>query len=142
MRLIITTPTEIAVNIDNVHHVRAEDSTGSFGVLPGHADFLTALTISVLNWRDDAGSEHCAAVRGGVLRVRGGKSVQVATREAVVGNDLQHLREVVLKQMARNAESEQAARLGAFGLQEAAVQKIYRYLRPSERPASLLGHKS
>ena len=142
MKLVITTPTEIVVNIDDVRHVRAEDSTGAFGIQPGHADFLTALTISVLAWRGAAGSEHYAAVRGGVLRVRAGKSVEVATREAVVGDNLRNLRETVLKQMTKNAETEQAARLGALGLQQAAIQKIYRYLRPGEQLRDLPVRKS
>jgi F-type H+-transporting ATPase subunit epsilon len=141
MKLVITTPTAIVVNADNVRHVRAEDSTGAFGIQPGHADFLTALAISLLIWRDRAGVEHYAAVRGGVLRVREGKSVEIATREAVVGDSLRNLREVVLAQMAKNAETEQAARLGALGLQQAAIQQLYRYLRPGEQPRDPLVRK-
>jgi len=133
MRLVVTTPAAIVVSADNVLYVRAEDSTGAFGIQPGHADFLTALAVSVLIWRDAAGVEHYAAVRGGVLRVRGGSIVEVATREAVLGEDLGQLRDVVLAEMSRNAETERAARLGALGLQQAVIQQIYRYLRPAER---------
>ena len=68
-----------------------------------------------------------------MLRVRGGSVVEVATREAVLGEDLGQLRDVVLAEMSRNAESERAARLGALGLQQAVIQQIYRYLRPAER---------
>jgi F-type H+-transporting ATPase subunit epsilon len=132
MRLVVTTPAAIAVNAENVQYVRAEDSTGAFGIQPGHADFLTALAISVLIWRDAAGAEHYTAVRGGMLRVRGGHTVEVATREALVGEDLRQLREVVLAQMNQQAESERAARVGALGLQQAVIQQIYRYLRPRE----------
>lgn len=132
MKLVITTPIEIPVNANAVRYVRAEDSTGAFGILPGHADFLTALAICVLIWRDEAGAEHYAAVRGGVLRVRDGHSVEVATREAIVGHDLGELREVVLARMIKNAETEKAARVGALGLQQAAIGRIYRYLRPGE----------
>lgn len=132
MRLVITTPAAIVVNVDGVRYIRAEDSTGAFGIQPGHADFLTALALSVLIWRDAAGAEHYAAVRGGALRVRDGQSAEVATREAVIGEDLKNLREVVLTRMASNAEMEKAARVGALGLQQAAIQQIYRYLRPGE----------
>jgi F-type H+-transporting ATPase subunit epsilon len=132
MRLIVTTPTAIPVDADNVRYVRAEDSTGAFGIQPGHADFLTALAISVLIWRDPTAGEHYAAVRGGVLRVRDGRVVEVATREAVVGEDLADLREVVLARMRQHAESERAVRMGALGLQQAVIQQIYRYLRPAE----------
>ena len=133
MRLVVTTPAAILVSADNVNYVRAEDSTGSFGIQPGHADFLTALAISVLIWRDTGGLEHYAAVRGGVLRVRDGDVVEVATREAVVGANLADLREVVLLQMSRSAEAERAARMSALGLQQAVILQIYRYLRPTER---------
>ncbi len=141
MKFVITTPTAIVVDADNVSYVRAEDSTGAFGIQQGHADFLTALAISVLTWRDATGSEHWAAVRGGVFRVRNGNSVEVATREAVLGENLKDLREVVLLQMTKNAETEQAARLGALGLQHAAIQQLYRYLRPGEQPRDPLVRK-
>ena len=141
MKLVITTPTEITVNSDDVRYVRAEDSTGAFGIQPGHADFLTALAVCVVIWRDAAGAEHYAAVRGGVLRVREGKSVEVATREAVVGRDLGDLREVVVARMVKNANIEKAARVGALGLQRAAVERIYRYLRPGEPRRDPLARK-
>ncbi len=141
MKFVIATPTAIVLNADNVGYVRAEDSTGAFGIQSGHADFLTALAIGVLIWRDDAGLEHYAAVRGGVLRVREGKSVEVATREAIVGDNLKSLRDDVLAHMSKHAETEQAARLGALGLQQAAIQQIYRYLRPGEQPRFPLGRK-
>jgi len=142
MKLIITTPTAIAVNTDEVGYIRAEDSTGAFGILPGHADFLTALAISVLTWRDSAGREHWAAVRGGALRARGGKSVEVATREAILSDDLHNLGAVVLERMKNNAETERAARLGALNLQRAAIQQLYRYLRPGEPHQDPLVRKS
>jgi F-type H+-transporting ATPase subunit epsilon len=131
MRLVITTPTAI-VNRNDVVYIRAEDSTGAFGIQPGHADFLTALLVSVLIWRDEAGATEYAALRGGVLRVRDGTSVEVATREAVIAKDLTELRGVVLARMAADTEREKAARAGALGLQQAAIQKLYRYLRPGE----------
>lgn len=141
MKLVITTPTEIVINADNVRYVRAEDSTGAFGIQPGHADFLTALAISVLAWRDETGLERWAAVRGGAFRVRNGNSVEIATREAVLSENLRDLREVVLAQMTKNAETEQTVRLGALGLQQAAIQQLYRYLRPGEQPRDPLVRK-
>jgi F-type H+-transporting ATPase subunit epsilon len=79
MRLLVTTPTAILLDVDDVRHVRAEDRTGAFGIQPGHAEFLTVLTVSVLSYRDAAGVERYVAVHGGVLRVRGGSAVEVAT---------------------------------------------------------------
>ena len=134
MKLIVTTPTAIALDESSVRYVRAEDPSGAFGIEPGHADFLTTLSICVLRWRNSDGGEHYIAVRGGVLRVRQGKVVEIATREAVVDDDLEHLRSEVLTAMAQNVEVERSARSGVLSLEHAAIRQIYRYLRPSDQP--------
>ncbi len=134
MRLVVTTPTAIALDESSVRHVRAEDPSGAFGIESGHADFLTTLSICVVRWRNGGGAEHYVAVRGGVLRVREGEVVEIATREAVVDDDLGHLRSEVLIAMAKNVEAERSARSGALSLEHAAIRQIYRYLRPTDRP--------
>jgi len=134
MRLIVTTPTAIALDESSVRQVRAEDATGGFGIEPGHADFLTALSICVVRWRNGGGVEHYLAVRGGVLRVREGKLVEIATREAVVDDVLGHLRGEVLATMTQGIEDERSARSGVLGLEQAAIRQIYRYLRPTDQP--------
>ncbi len=106
MKLTVTTPLEIVLETDIVA-LRAEDASGGFGVLPGHADFLTVLAISVISWTDAAGRRAHVAVRGGVLSVTGGASVAVTTREAVAGDDLATLSDTVL---TRFREAEDIAR--------------------------------
>jgi F-type H+-transporting ATPase subunit epsilon len=134
MRLTVATPLAVAVQAGDVAHLRAEDETGAFGILSGHADFLTALAISVVTWRDAAGAEHHVAVRGGMLAVRGGEAISIATREAVADDDLQRLRTEVLARFHRGAEEEARARTDAQRLYLAAIRRIYRFLRP-ERSA-------
>jgi F-type H+-transporting ATPase subunit epsilon len=134
MRLVITTPTEAVLDADDVVAVRAEDASGRFGILDGHADLLTALAVSVLSWRRrDGGEGHCA-VRGGVLTVSGGERVSVATREAVVADDLDRLEHEVLARFRRNADEEATARAGSARLHLAAIKKILAYLRPGRAP--------
>ena len=53
MRLRIITPLSVVVDEDGVLALRAEDATGSFGILPRHADFLTSLAISVVSWESE-----------------------------------------------------------------------------------------
>jgi F-type H+-transporting ATPase subunit epsilon len=133
MRLLITTPTAVVLDDPDVVGVRAEDESGSFGILTGHADFLTALTVSVV-------SRHCAderrrfcAVRHGVLSVTNGNEVAIATREAILGDDLDHLEQVVLAEFRESLEAERIARTESVQLQMKAIRQIVRYLRP-ERP--------
>ena len=133
MNLTVTTPLAIITKAENVAHVRAEDDTGAFGILRGHADFLTALAISVVSWRDDRGAEHHIAVRGGMLAVSAGNMITIATREAVADDDLHRLETEVLASFQRRNEEEVAARTDAQRLYLAAIRQIYRFLRP-ERP--------
>lgn len=133
MKLIVTTPLSTVVLADAVMHVRAEDESGAFGILPGHGDFLTALSISVVRWRDARGGEHYVAVRGGVLRVDGGTQVIIATPEAVASDDLAELEREVLARFRRDIEAERSARTEIGKLHLAAIREIMRLLRPGER---------
>lgn len=140
MRLLITTPTTVIVDDSAVAAVRAEDESGSFGILAGHADFLTALTVSVVSWRRDDGVRRYCAVRRGVFSVSGGSRVAVATREAIVGDDLGHLENVVLAGFRDSIEAERMARTASLQLEMNAIRQIVRYLRP-ERPGGFGGRR-
>jgi F-type H+-transporting ATPase subunit epsilon len=135
MRLAVTTPLSIIIEANDVTHLRAEDETGAFGILPGHADFLTALSISVVSWRDEVGAEHHLAVRGGVLEVRDGETITVATREAVASDDLHQLETEVLASFRRKTEDERAARTDAQRLYLAAIRQICRFIKSERAPA-------
>jgi F-type H+-transporting ATPase subunit epsilon len=135
MRLLITTPTTVVVDETDVAFVRAEDESGSFGILAGHTDFLTALVVSVVSWRRADGAWRYCAVRRGVLSVAGGSLVEIATREAIAGDDLDHLEHAVLTGFRDSVEAERAARTASLQLQMNAIRQIVRYLRP-ERPGT------
>lgn len=135
MKLTVITPLAIVVEIEGVVHLRAEDMTGAFGILTGHADFLTALAVSVVSWRDEYGVEHHVAVRGGMLEVRGGHTIAIATSEAVRGDDLRHLETEVLTRFRRQVAEEQTARIDAQRLYLAAIRQIVRLLRGGDPAA-------
>lgn len=134
MRLLVTTPVTIVVDAGDVRHVRAEDETGAFGILPGHSDFITVLSISVITWRDDLDEEHHVAVRGGVLTVRDGDLVEVATREAVGEETLQRLGKAVLERFREEAQTEEQWRVSAARLHLAAIRQIQSYLESGRQP--------
>jgi F-type H+-transporting ATPase subunit epsilon len=138
MKLLITTPLTTIVDATGVTSIRAEDETGAFGILPGHADFLTALAVSVVSWRAGE-SEHHVALRGGVLSVRNGDEVSILTREAVGEDTLAKLGKAVIERMKRDEESEEASRLASTRMELAAMRQIERYIATGGgrlRPAS------
>ena len=123
MRLRIITPLSVIVDEDALA-VRAEDDSGSFGILPGHADFLTSLAISVLGWKQSDGSRRFCAVRRGLLSITSGKEVAVATREAIVGDDLATLESTVLERFRADIDQERSDRIESMRLQLNAIRRI------------------
>ncbi len=128
MKLVITTPISLAVDAGDVSYVRAEDETGAFGILPGHADFITTLIVSVVTWRNDDGRQHHVAVRGGVLIVREGRFVEVVTREAVGEDTLEALGAAVLERMRAEEERGESSRFASSCLEVAALRQLQNYL--------------
>jgi len=130
MRLRILTPLAVVVDDDDIAALRAEDATGSFGILPRHADFVTALTIGVVGWRHLDGRHRFCAVRGGILSVTGGKAVDIATREAVPGDSLATLDQVVLARFRAAFEEERQQHVESTRLHLNAIRQIMSRLHP------------
>jgi F-type H+-transporting ATPase subunit epsilon len=133
VRLRIITPLSVVVDEDGVEALRAEDATGSFGILPRHADFLTGLAISVVRWESKHGTHHYCAVRRGVLSVIAGRDIAIATREAVPGDDLATLDETILGRFRADIEAERTEHVQSTRLQLNAIRRIMRHLRPDPR---------
>jgi F-type H+-transporting ATPase subunit epsilon len=129
----IITPLAVVVDEDDVLALRAEDASGSFGILPRHADFLTSLAISVVSWKSSDGTGHHCAVRRGVLSVTGGREIAIATREAVTGDDLATLDQTVLGRFRADLETERTEHVESTRLQLNAIRQIVRHLRPNGR---------
>jgi F-type H+-transporting ATPase subunit epsilon len=138
VRLLIATPTEVIADHTDVASVRAEDESGSFGILDHHADLLTALTVSIVGWRHADGRPRYCAVRRGVLSVRAGTEVAIATREAQLGDDLDQLESAVLARFHAEAEAERAERVATIRLHMQAIRRIVRALRGEGQPIAEL----
>ncbi len=76
LQLEIATPMRLVVS-DEVDEVVAPGSEGSFGVLRGHAPFLTTLGIGELTYRKGRDEYHLA-VAGGFAEVRNDKVIVLA----------------------------------------------------------------
>ena len=132
MSLRILTPLAIIVD-QPVRSLRAMDASGSFGILPGHADFLT-LAVSVVSWTTPEGGARFCAVRGGALTVRAG-NVAIATREAVTGDDLATLDREVLARFRAELDEERIEHVETTRLQLTAMRRMLARLQPKPRGA-------
>jgi F-type H+-transporting ATPase subunit epsilon len=133
MRLRIITPLAVVVDEAGVLAVRAEDATGGFGILPGHAEFLTSLLISMVRWTGPDGVRRYCGVRRGVLSVTAGREITIATREAIPGDDIETLDETVLSRFRADIEMERTQRVESTRLQLNAIRQIVGHLRPVGR---------
>jgi len=76
LTLEIATPMRLVVS-EQVDEVVAPGSEGYFGVLPGHAAFLTTLGVGVVTYRIGR-DEHQLAIAGGFAEVRNDKVIILA----------------------------------------------------------------
>jgi F-type H+-transporting ATPase subunit epsilon len=79
-------------------------------------------------------------VRRGVLSVRDGREVAIATRQAQLGNDLAALEDAVLARFRAELDAERRARVAATRLHAAAIRQIIRALHSDGR--QVLGEAS
>lgn len=108
LRLRVFVPTRTLLDA-RAARVRAEGADGEFCLLPRHVDFVATLVPGILVYLDAEGGERYVAVNGGVL-VKQGEGVDVSTREAVTGDDLERLRQRVEHEYLAVDEHERTAR--------------------------------
>ncbi len=130
LHLTVATPSRLLVESVEVRSLRASDASGSFGIMPGHADFLTVLPASVIEWRESDGQWRYCAVRGGVFSVSEGERVAVACREGVMGRDLAGLETEVRQAGVAETEADRCARVEQTRLHAQAVRQLVKYLLP------------
>lgn len=122
MRLKILLPSEVMLDAP-VRKVVAEAQDGWFGLLPRHIDTVTALVPGVLIYVDSEGVERFLGIDEGIL-VKCGADVQVSTRNAVRGDDLQSLRQAVRAQFVELGDRERSARSALARLEAGVVRRF------------------
>lgn len=133
MKLLVTDPVHVIADLADVASLRASDASGGFGIMTGHADLLTVLSVSVVvSWRHEDGRHGYCAVRGGILTVRHGKEIAIATREGQLGDSLEALEHTVLAGFLAAADAARTERVAATQMHLQAVRQIVRILRSGQ----------
>ncbi|MBA3053445.1 MAG: F0F1 ATP synthase subunit epsilon [Sphingomonadales bacterium] len=130
MQLRIATPTQVLVDLGEVNSLRAADASGSFGLLPGHANFLTVVPPSVVQWHLSNGTLRYCAVRSGVLAMTGGDQISIACRQGVLGGALDALDSDVRSAREAESEADRRARVEQIRLHARAVRQLMPALVP------------
>jgi F-type H+-transporting ATPase subunit epsilon len=122
MKLKILLPTAILLEAET-EEIVAEAENGSFGLLPNHIDFVTALVPGILSYTTTTGEMVYLAVDQGIL-IKQGEAVVVSTQKAVQGQDLETLKATVENEFIRLDEGEKKARSALAKLEAGFIRKF------------------
>lgn len=122
MRLKIVTPTDVIVDAET-ERIVAEAPIGAFGILPRHADYVSALAPGVLIYEPAEGVERYVGLYEGTL-VKCGDAVLVSAREALEGDDLERLQRRIRETASDLDDQERVARAALARLEAGIVRRF------------------
>jgi F-type H+-transporting ATPase subunit epsilon len=125
MNLKVMIPTRIFLDT-RVQKLTAEGVNGSFGLLPNHVDFVSALARGILSFHDEHGREQHVAVMEGVL-VKKGDTLLISTRRAVRDPDLATLKDTVEKEFFKEQEKEKNMRTSASRIEARFIRRFLEF---------------
>lgn len=123
MNLRVLLPFQVFAEKTGVTRIVAETRDGSFGLLPRRLDCVAALPPGILIYENGAEGEVYLAVDEGVL-IKTGPDVLVSVRNAIVGTDLRHLRELVEQEFRQLDEREQSVRSALAKLESGLIRRM------------------
>jgi F-type H+-transporting ATPase subunit epsilon len=126
MRLRVIVPEQILLDTA-ITRLVAEAGNGSFGLLPRHVDFVTALVPGVIEYGMLDGEVRFLGSDEGIL-VKSGRDVLVSVRGCSMGASLEELRPLVQERFVHLDARERAARTALARL-EAEVARRFVKLR-------------
>jgi len=122
----IVTPSRVFER--EIVQVRLRDESGFFGVMKGHADFLTILVPSLCYYRDVRGKERFLAVDEGIFTVDGGLAV-LTSREVFESDEPEKLAELVESTFLQRREAETALREMLGDMEQSFMEKTLVLMR-------------
>lgn len=102
MNLIIFTPSGKILQ-ENVKKVTVETLGGYYTLLPKHVDFVSAMKSNIVTYADESGAEKYAACHRGIV-VKKADTVTISVQNAVLGDTLDELTQVVQYEFRENEE--------------------------------------
>lgn len=105
MHLKILLPYALLIEAHKVLRLILETRQGSFGLLPQRLDCVAAIVPGILIYQCENAHENYVAVNSGVL-TKAGNNVTISVREAFIGTDLNHLRNVVNQEFMQQSAVE------------------------------------
>ena len=122
IHLKVQVPGEVFLD-EPVQKIIAEAQNGFFCIEPRHIDFVAALVPGLISYLGEDGSERILASDEGIL-VKCGEEVLISTFNAIMGTELDTLREKVTSYLNSQTEEEHLARAAAARLEAGIVRRF------------------
>lgn len=122
IHLKVQVPGEVFLD-EPVQKIIAEAQNGFFCIEPRHIDFVAALVPGLISYLAEDGSERILASDEGIL-VKCGEEVLISTFNAIMGTELNTLREKVTSYFNSQTDEERLARAAAARLEAGIVRRF------------------
>lgn len=121
LRLLSATRVE---HIDAVSSFVGEDASGSFGILAGHARFMTVLRFGLARFRIGDDPWQYLALPGAVVYFRDNELV-LGTRRYVRDSDYQRITEILQQQLRAEEADLQSVRISLHRMEEEMLKRLW-----------------
>jgi F-type H+-transporting ATPase subunit epsilon len=101
-----------------------EDGSGSFGILPGHARFMTALVVGLARFRVDEQPWQYLAVPGALLYFRD-NVLTIITRHYLRGDDYTRIASALEEQLLTEEEQLRATKQSLHRMEEEILRRMW-----------------
>ncbi len=122
MEVTLILPHRIYCHHKDVTKLKAEGLEGHFTLLPAHIDYVSVLVPGIMQLTV-GGQEHIFALDHGTL-VKTGHAVQISCRNAVEGEDISTLSQMVDETFKEIDDMEKKARTALLGLEYGIIRRF------------------
>ena len=109
--------------IDGVVSVVGEDASGSFGILPGHARFMTILELGLARFRRADAAWQYLAMPGAVLYFKN-NLLSLSTRRYFLDQDYERIIDTLTKQLLAEEEALREVKQSLAQLEQEVLKRL------------------
>ena len=120
--------------IDGVSSFIGVDASGSFGILPNHARFMTTLIFGLARFRLDTDDWHYLALPGAVLYFNN-NVLTISTRHFLIDTDLERISVSLDRQLIVEEDNLRATRESLHRMEQAMLKRLLTLKRKTIWPS-------
>ena len=111
-------------SIDGVESFVGEDRSGSFGILPGHARFMTSLSFGLARFRLRRGAWHYIAMPGAVLYFEANR-LWIGTRRFLLDDDYNRISRLLREQLLTEEQALKDTKRSLRRMEEELLRRLW-----------------